>query len=161
MIEQSGKVVAVEQGIAWVQTIQTSACSSCSARSGCGASVLDKLSGGKVTQLPLTDCLGVSVGETITIGVPDDALLKASFLVYFLPLLSLMLMALVADWIWPDSELHSIGGGIIGLLAGFMLVKRISASTTMALTTQPVMLKKGGAPDQVDSMAGLDHVEPR
>ena len=43
MIEEPGRVVAVEEGAVWVQTLRKSTCSSCSANAGCGQGLLDKL----------------------------------------------------------------------------------------------------------------------
>jgi sigma-E factor negative regulatory protein RseC len=142
MIEQTGRVVAVERGVAWVQTVQQSTCNACSANKGCGTAVLNKLSGGRVTQTPCKDHLGVNVGDTVVIGIPDDALLKASFLVYFMPLMLLVLGALVGDHWWPGNELYSILTGLFGLFVGFALVKMIASSSRMEADTQPILVKR-------------------
>ncbi len=142
MIEQTGKVVAVEQGIAWVQTVQQSTCSTCSANKGCGTAVLNKLSSGRVMQMPFKDHLGVDVGDSVVVGIPDDALLKASFLVYFMPLLLLVLGAVLADKLWPDNEIYSVLAGLSGLFFGFILVKIMASSSRMAADTQPVLIRR-------------------
>jgi sigma-E factor negative regulatory protein RseC len=146
MIEQIGKVVATTDGVAWVQTIQQSACASCAASKGCGAAVLEKIPLGKTMQMPVVDRLGVRVGDSVVIGIPDDALLKASFVVYFLPLLLMLALAVAAGRLWPGVEVYSILSGLIGLLAGFALARWISGLDYIARRAQPVMLRKVAEP---------------
>lgn len=160
MIEQTGKVVAVEQGIAWVQTVQKSTCDACSANKGCGTAVLNKLSGGRAMQMPFKDHLGVGVGDAVVVGIPDDALLKASFLVYFMPLILLVLGAVVADNLWPDVELYSVLAGLSGLVFGFFLVKLLSSSSRMATDTQPVLVRRVATVETETSVETVTIVHP-
>ena len=43
MIEEQGRVVALEPGAVWVETRRKSTCSGCSARNGCGQGLMDQL----------------------------------------------------------------------------------------------------------------------
>lgn len=142
MIEQTGKIVAVEPGVAWVQTLRESACSSCSARKGCGTAVLNKMSSGKSMQTLVVDTLDCQVGDDIVVGVPDDALLKASALVYLLPLVAMVLFALVADAIWATEEIYTIFSSFAGLALGFMGVRKLGQQSSIKDVTEPVMLRK-------------------
>ena len=76
MIEEPGRVVAVEEGAVWVQTLRKSTCSSCSANAGCGQGLLDKLAitSQRGNVRALTD-LQLAVGDEVVIGVREELLL--------------------------------------------------------------------------------------
>lgn len=121
MIEERGRVVSVEPGAAWVETIRRSTCGSCQARAGCGQALLERLgSGGRRGFLRVISDHRVQVGDEVVIGLPEDAVLKASALMYVLPLLMLFLFAACAD-LAGLAELWVIALAVAGLAAGFML----------------------------------------
>ena len=122
MIFETATVVAVESDAVWVDAVQKSACESCSARAGCGTSVLSKLTG-KTTRIRVLKELGYEsepqVGEQVTIAIPGDVVVIASLLVYLLPLV----LSIAGLWLMSaETELNGIIGAIIGLLAGGALV---------------------------------------
>ncbi|MDF3932676.1 SoxR reducing system RseC family protein, partial [Pseudomonas citronellolis] len=43
MIEEQGRVIGVEPGAVWVETLRQSTCSACNARAGCGQGLLQQL----------------------------------------------------------------------------------------------------------------------
>lgn len=119
MIEERGRVLSVEADAVWVETIRQSTCGSCQARAGCGQALLQRLGSrarrGFIRALsdqPLT------VGDEVVIGLPEDAVLKASALMYVLPLLMLFVFAVSAD-IAGLSEAWVILAASSGLAAGF------------------------------------------
>ena len=57
---------------------------------GCPASVLCRPSDGERRVMDVLDPIGVAVGDRVRVAVPGGAVLKASFLVYGLPLLLLL-----------------------------------------------------------------------
>jgi len=98
VIEEQGRVVAVEPGAVWVETLRKSTCSSCSVKAGCGQGLLDQLgaSGRRGYVRALSD-LQLSVGDAVVIGVREDLLVRGSLLVYLLPLLGLFVAAVLAE----------------------------------------------------------------
>lgn len=101
MIEEHGRVVSVEAGAAWVETVRKSTCSSCGARGGCGQHLIEKY---KTTNShsyirATIDNLPVHENDEVIIGIPENSLMKASMAVYLLPLLAMMLA------IWGASSL--------------------------------------------------------
>ena len=90
MIEEQGRVVALEAGAVWVQTIRQSTCQSCSAKAGCGQGLMQRLGVGQQHGYVrcLTDDASLQVDDDVVIGVPEDAVVKSSMLVYLLPLLA-------------------------------------------------------------------------
>jgi sigma-E factor negative regulatory protein RseC len=125
MIRETGRVIALKDDKAWVQTIRASACESCSARSGCGQRVLARASGGRANQILVTNHLNARVGDQVTVAIAESALISASLLVYALPLALLILGAVTGQQWLPQQDAGAIAGAIAGLAAGFGLVRII------------------------------------
>lgn len=123
MITESGRVVAVSGNTVWVQTIRQSACQSCSARSGCGQRVLAAASGGRANQVQVLNSLHAGVGDDVTLGIAEQALLQASLLVYALPLLLMVAASMAASQLVPGSDGVAILAAGLGLGAGFLVAR--------------------------------------
>lgn len=124
MITETGKVVALKDDKAWVQTIRVSACQSCSARSGCGQRALAKVSGGRANQVLVANTAGARVGDEVIIGIDEQSLLIASLVVYGVPLL-LMVLASIAGHHWfGGTDGVAIAGALAGLGLGFWWARR-------------------------------------
>lgn len=97
MIEEPGRVVALDDGAVWVETRRKSTCSGCSAKNGCGQGLMDTLGVREQRGLirALSD-LQLQVGDSVIVGVREDVLLRGAVLVYLLPLLMLMAAATLA-----------------------------------------------------------------
>ena len=96
MIEEPGRVVALDDGAVWVET-RKSTCSGCSGKNGCGQGLMDTLGVREQRGLirALSD-LQLQVGDSVIVGVREDVLLRGAVLVYLLPLLMLMAAATLA-----------------------------------------------------------------
>jgi len=121
MIEETGRVVAVEKHTVWVETIRKAACDSCASQQGCGHSVLAKLGSGKNHVRVLND-FPLDVGDDVIIGVPDDVVVIGSMIAYLLPLISLLAFSVFGQLMW-DVEGYTILSGMFGLGLGFVLVR--------------------------------------
>ncbi|MDI9246125.1 SoxR reducing system RseC family protein [Marinobacter sp. CHS3-4] len=127
MITEQGKVIAVTGDQVWVRTIRSSACESCSARSGCGQRVLASASNGRANQILVTNHLGAQVGDEVAVAIEESALLTASLLVYAVPLLLMVLGAVVGQQWLPAQDMGAIIGALAGLGGGFALARRIQS----------------------------------
>ncbi|MBW7472752.1 SoxR reducing system RseC family protein [Marinobacter sp. M216] len=127
MITENGTVVALKDDRVWVQTIRQSACESCSARSGCGQRVLASATGGRANQVLVENTVRAQVGDEVTIGIDEQALLGASLIVYALPLLLMVLASIVGHQLSGGSDPGAILGAVVGLLSGFLLSRRMQA----------------------------------
>ncbi|MBY5963163.1 SoxR reducing system RseC family protein [Marinobacter nauticus] len=127
MITETGKVVALAGDQVWVQTIRTSACQSCSARSGCGQRALAAVSGGRANQVLVDNSVGARVGDEVVIGLDEQSLLNASLIIYGLPLVLMVLASVMAHTWAAGSDLGAIAGAVAGLGVGFWLVQRWQA----------------------------------
>ena len=141
MIEEQGRVVAVEPGAVWVETLRKSTCSSCSVSAGCGHGILDKLgaSGRRGYVRALCD-LQLNVGDAVVIGVREELLVRGSLLVYLLPLIGLFSAALLAEQL-TLSEPLVILSAFVGLLAAWSAVRWRSRRTADDPTLQPVVVR--------------------
>lgn len=123
MITETGKVVAVHGDQIWVQTIQTSACQSCSARAGCGQRALAAVSGGRANQILVENTAAARVGDEVVIGVDEQSLLTASLAVYGLPLMLMLTFSGLAHQGLGASEPMTILAALVGLGSGFGVVR--------------------------------------
>lgn len=121
MIEEHGRVVAVESGAVWVETLRQSACGSCAAQKGCGHSAIARMSEKPMHVRALTD-LSLPVGTEVVIGIPEDILLKSSLIAYLMPLLLALTAALLVQAVNPADAWVALGGAA-GLALGFAGVR--------------------------------------
>ena len=141
MIEEQGRVVAIEPGAVWVETLRRSTCSSCSAKAGCGQGLLETLgvSGRRAHVRALCD-LQLNIGDAVVIGVHEDLLVRGSLLVYLVPLLGLFAAAVLAEQLALGEPLVIVFA-LLGLMAGWLGVRWRSARTAGDPALQPVVLR--------------------
>ncbi len=142
MIEESGRVVAVESGAVWVETLRKSTCSGCSARSGCGQGLLGELGlGPRRGHVRALSELSLSVGDAVIIGVREDLLVRGSLLVYLMPLLGLFAGALLTQSAGA-AEPWVVLGGFAGMFLAWYGVRRRSVRTAHDPALQPVVVRR-------------------
>lgn len=117
-IEEQGVVVLADEEWATVRVERRSTCGSCSARSGCGNGILSEVLGRRALQLRLPNSAGLRIGDRVTLGVRDQALVSGAIAMYLLPLAGLMLAPITLGWLMP--AVHD-GLMIVAGMAGFGL----------------------------------------
>lgn len=127
MIEEQGRVAAVDGDSIWVETIRNSTCTSCSARQGCGQHLSDLnrkyRTDHAFAYIRVASQWSLSEGDRVILGIPESSLLKASALVYLLPLVMMMgALWLASLFGGGDAMLALAVAG--GLLLGFLLVRK-------------------------------------
>lgn len=141
MIEEQGRVVAVEPGAVWVETVRKSTCSSCSVKAGCGQGLLDQLGvNGRRGYVRALSNLQLAVGDAVIIGVREDLLVRGSLLVYLLPLLGLFAAAVLVEQVGL-SEPWVILSAFFGFLLACYAVRWRSRVTAGDAALQPVVLR--------------------
>ncbi|MCP3850276.1 MAG: SoxR reducing system RseC family protein [Gammaproteobacteria bacterium] len=148
MIEEQAIVLKVEGDYVWVQTQRQSSCGQCSVKSGCGTSLLSQILGNKATHVRCHNQHSQHLvqGERVLVGLHESALLSGSLLVYFVPLLAMIVFAgggvLVASIILPGNvDLISIVSAFFGLFIGLRFSNVISKKQAN-LNFEPVIIKK-------------------
>jgi len=149
MIEENGRVIAVESDTAWIEIQRKAVCDTCSVNKGCGTGVLAKAVGNKRFRIPVNNRINARIGDDVIIGISDDMLVKSSFVAYMVPLLMLFLGAWIGEHVaqfvgFSNSEGFSILFGIVGLSSGFLWLRRFSGRIGKDERYQPLLLRRIG-----------------
>ncbi|MCG8672261.1 MAG: SoxR reducing system RseC family protein [Pseudomonadales bacterium] len=146
MIEETGRVVAVEEGSVWVESIRQTACQSCSARQGCGQSALAKLGQQHKNHVRAINAFNLNVGDNVVIGVPEDVVMKGTLVAYMMPLIFMLVASVAADSV-DAGDLWVTLSGLIGLAIGFALVRLHFLRIRKDKRYQPVVLRLSDGSD--------------
>jgi sigma-E factor negative regulatory protein RseC len=122
MIEQKATVVSYDDNLVWVEAERQSTCGQCQARKGCGTGLLAKHVGQRFSRIAVSTDQKLTIGQQVIVSIPEQALLSGAVMMYLLPLLSLFAFAIISR-VLGGGELVQIVTGLIGLCAGFFLVK--------------------------------------
>ena len=145
MIYEQGVVVAVAPDAVWVETVRASTCGACQAKSACGHHLINQEQSGQRARLrvPVCDNFDYQVGDSVTLGLPEGALMRGALWVYGLPLLLLFLGALLGSSLPVTAFDASAVFGMGGLLAGFVINRVLSRRTGHNQTYQPALVPSG------------------
>ena len=121
MDSPSGKIVAVGSTSALVEVARTPACPRCAAGKGCGAGLLSGTQKAAVLEVPLVERSGLRVGDEVVLVLKPLYLLRATLLVYGLPLAGIV-SALTAGWLVsrPLTDGAAVALAVAGLAAGLI-----------------------------------------
>lgn len=115
MIEEIGVVVSVRGDMAEVQSERRGTCGDCAVKGACGTSLIARYLGRKRLLLRAHNALGAGPGDRVVLGLPEGALLEASFIAYLVPLLAM------------------IGGGVVGeYIAGLLAPGYVQATSVLS-----------------------------
>jgi sigma-E factor negative regulatory protein RseC len=120
MIERSGTILAVQDGVATIRVETPSACASCGSRGVCG----DKHT---TVRLPVAETLRAGDGVTLTLA--EGALVRGALRAYLLPAVALLLGAVALS---AFGDLAAVGGALSGLGAGLIAQRILARRATCA-----------------------------
>lgn len=144
MVEEQVQVVEVRGSQLMLEAQTQSACGNCSASKGCGTSVLSKVLGRKFSRFQAKNTVNARAGDTVVVGLSEEALLKASLVMYLVPILGMILVALLADSLLAASvdsrDLWIAAAALLGLAGGAVLARFYFAAS--ATRFSPVVLRK-------------------
>ncbi len=142
MIEERGRVVAVEGPYAWVEASGGGACGTCAARAGCGTASLQAWLGRRRRRVRALNRAGARPGDEVVVGLAEGALLRGSVLVYLTPLAGLLAGGLAAALLAGPADgpaaAGALAGGAAGLLWGRARLRRAASDPCF----QPVVLRR-------------------
>jgi sigma-E factor negative regulatory protein RseC len=143
MLQETGRIVAIENDALWVETIQRSVCGNCDSQKGCGQRLLSQF-GAQPSYLKVLlsgrSNIKYNINDRVTIGIPETAVVKASLLIYLLPLVIFVLFSGAAQLYFQNDPL-SIVAGAIGLVAGGALVRSYMFSQRNNIDFQPRVIE--------------------
>lgn len=142
MIEEVAVVSAVGPEGVRVAAARTSACAQCASKSNCSQGVLSQWGQGKTVEIDVQnpDALSVQPGQQVVIGLEEGSLVRASLLLYLLPLVMLIIGALLGSAMGMI-EWQQVVLAVVLMLAGFALARRLSTGRGAAMRYQPVLLR--------------------
>ncbi len=146
MIEERAVILSLETPPTQVNSIATleierkTACGLCGQTRGCGNSIWGKLFAHKSSAFKANNSINAAVGQSVIVGINEQAVLKSALLLYTLPLGTMLLSAMLATQL-QDSNLSAMIGALIGLALGLLWVKGYTASSQYFLLQQPEILR--------------------
>ena len=155
MIEEQGRVAAVDGDSVWVETVRNSTCASCSARQGCGQHLIDLNRRYRTNRafvyIKVSSQWPLSEGDRVMVGISENSLLRASALMYLLPLVTMM------TGLWLAS-LFGVGDALMvlavtaGLLLGFLPARKLGQQKSGLCRVKVVQVISGEG-EEVESLS--------
>lgn len=109
MLIEQATVIFYKKGKALVQCEAKQACGSCAAHSSCGTKSLSALAGEKKAPVfEITTNQALEVGDKIKLGLAEKTLIGSLSLLYGLPLLILLLLAVSFSYIFANELLVAL-----------------------------------------------------
>lgn len=146
MIEEQVEVVEVLGTQLILQARTKSVCGSCAVNKGCGTSLLAKVVGRKLTRFEVENSVNAVVGDSIVVGIKENALLQGSLIMYILPIACMFIFAISCDFALPVTiaarDLIVAGMSILGLITGSLWSKWYFQRQSNAENFSPVVLRK-------------------
>jgi len=102
-----------------------SACAECELSQGCGTGALGRLLGKRSEPLVIETDHVLQPGDRLQLGLSESALVKASLIVYGLPLLGMIVAGLLAALAVVSEALIALAA-IVGFIVGFKFAVYIS-----------------------------------
>lgn len=146
MIEELAIVISAEaQGYAWIEIRREGTCVQCGMNKGCGTATLASWFGAKRARLKVVDPIGSQVGDSVVVGIQEQALIRGAFAVYLLPLVSLVTLAILGNHLMAGSgweDVASLLCGLFGLGTGLLWLRRFSHKISNDIRYQPIILRR-------------------
>jgi sigma-E factor negative regulatory protein RseC len=143
MIEEHVVVVKTDNLQAWVAAEAKSACNGCQQKKSCSTNALNSVFKNKI--VPVDSAIPLKAGDKVVVAIDESELLRASLLMYLLPLIAFFCGAGVAEWLTagdPNSDAWVAGAAITSLLAALWLINKILGLCLWAYFARPVVVKK-------------------
>jgi len=139
MITERGVIEKVTRQKARVRIRKGSACASCAQRSAC------HIDSDRPMLVEVDNELGAKDGDWVELSMPSKSLMKISFVVYFVPVLALVVSALIgAEWaesIQISPTAAAMVSGAVALAVCFILMRRFDRAVRANPEYRPRMTK--------------------
>ena len=144
MIEENAIVAKIEHNQVWVESKPKQGCGGCLQKSSCSTSVLDKFI--KKRSIAVDCDIEIKAGDEVVIGISEGVLIKASLLLYMLPLLVMVLCGAVAEAFLPSgyeyADLAIAGAAISALLLSLWAISKLHQSFFYTFFSRPVVIRR-------------------
>lgn len=141
MITENGVVTTATESTAWIKTIRSGACESCSSKQSCGAAGSQK-----EMVVSVKNTLNVEQGDHVVIGLETKPIMFLTFLLYVFPILMLIAGALIGNFLGPvltiNASLTSMVIGFIFFGAAFLIIRKKNKSFSSQDSYKPFLVRK-------------------
>ena len=146
MIEEHAIVVDIDNDdAAMLEIVRRTPCGLCGQSRGCGISIWGRLFGHKPNIFKAVNQINAKVGDSVIVGIEEQALLTSSMTVYGIPLAAMLAGALLAGGLFAagHADRNAVIGAVIGLVFGLLWVKAYTAGRGLDARYRPVILRAG------------------
>jgi sigma-E factor negative regulatory protein RseC len=144
MIEENAVILSLMNDaanpLATLEIERKTACGICGQTRGCGNSIWGKLFAHHSTAFKAQNLINAKVGDSVIVGINEQALLKSALFLYILPLVTMFLGAILSMQL-VNNNAYAMFGAATGLVLGLLWVKGHSMSTSYFKLQQPVILR--------------------
>lgn len=145
MITETGHVLEIDAGHAWVACRRQLECERCARGQGCGGGVIGRMLGDRLHRVRVaTGGLPLEPGDQVRIGLDEEAVMRAAFVVYLVPLVAAIGLGALA-WGLFGSDLSAALGTAAGLAGGLAWARGYSQRHAGDARFQPVVLERVAA----------------
>ena len=142
MIEERAVILSLDNvsSKATLEIERKTACGLCGQTRGCGNSIWGKLFAHQSTAFKAQNRINAKVGDSVIVGINEQALLKSAMLLYIVPLVTLFIGAILMQQIFETNG-YAMLGALLGLVSGLLWVKGHTMYSSYFKLQQPVILR--------------------
>jgi sigma-E factor negative regulatory protein RseC len=143
MIEELAVVVKIENHQVWVESGSNSACGGCLQKASCSTNAIGSVV--KKKSVPVDCDIQLKTGDQVMVAIDENLLLRASLLLYLLPLIALFSGAGLADWLlagYADADLWIAGSGLLSFIVSLWLINKAQSLLLLNYYARPVVVRK-------------------
>mgnify|MGYP000427298678 CR=1 FL=1 len=140
MLTETGQVVTLDGQFAFIDVQRKSGCQSCAVKSGCGTSTLAALFNKRFSHVRALNTLQASAGDMVELELNESALVFMTFWTYLFPIVSMFVMSLLVASVTHYNGFAAMAG-LVGLVAGLVISRRIIRSRLDTKQLHPVICK--------------------
>ena len=142
MIEELAVVVKIENHQVWVESGSNSACGGCQQKTSCTTNAIG--SALKKKSVPVDSDIQLKTGDEVMVAIDENLLLRASLLLYLVPLIALFAGAGIADWLLADgmyADLWIAGSAVLSFLVSLWIINKAQSLLILGYA-RPVVVRK-------------------
>ncbi len=139
MIEELAIVVKIENHQVWVESGSKSACGGCQQKTSCTTNAIGSVL--KKKSVPVDCGIQLKIGDQVMVAIDENLLLRASLLMYFVPLMALFTGAGIADSLL-GTDLWIAFSAVLSFLAALWLINKAQSRLILNYYARPVVVRK-------------------
>ena len=137
-MRQTGKVIELKGKKAVVRFLRSDACGHCNACFRLGSNEAD---------IDIDNVLGAKIGDVVGIEMHAKSVLKASLLLYGVPLVGLLVGAYLVSL---QGDLYAALGGVLFAAGAFFILRALEPKFSRMTEFKPRMVEIIGQPEQTE-----------